>query len=237
MKNTKKKVFVAALAISLAAIISMGSLAWFTAGDSVENTFMIADSNDDADDVFSVDLYEKKDTDGDGDGDTRTDYGIVYGDDNEVVPGADLCKEAYVQNTGRYDQYVRVKVTLSDVTEWKTVLGITSLTQPVDLTAFFDVEANFDSTWYRNDAETVYDSTADTLTYVYYYNDVLAAGSAAVTFINGVSIPETMTREDVVAMDGSFKLTFVAEAIQATDMLATYGAVEYQNAIDSFAMA
>ena len=46
-----------------------------------------------------------------------------------------------------------------------------------------------------------------------------------------------MTREDVVAMDGSFKLTFVAEAIQSTDMLDTYGTVEYQNAIDSFAAA
>lgn len=237
MKNTKKKVFVVALAICLVAIISMGSLAWFTASDSVDNTFKIADSNDNANDVFSIDLYEKKDTDGDGVGDTRTDYGIVYGDNNEVVPGADLCKEAYVENTGKYDQYVRIKVTLSDVTEWKTVLGITSLTQYVDLTAFFDVANDFDTTWYRNDAEAVYDTTTDTLTYVYYYNDVLKADAAAVSFINGVSIPETMTREDVVAMDGSFKLTFVAEAIQSTDMLATYGTIEYQNAIDSFAMA
>ena len=62
MKNTKKKVFVVALAICLVAIISMGSLAWFTASDSVDNTFKIADSNDDANDVFSIDLYEKKDT-------------------------------------------------------------------------------------------------------------------------------------------------------------------------------
>ena len=123
------------------------------------------------------------------------------------------------------------------MTEWKTVLGITSLAEFVDLTAFFDVANDFDTTWYRNDAETVYDATEDTLTYVYYYNDVLEANAAAVSFINGVSIPETMTREDVVAMDGSFKLTFVAEAIQSTDMLDTYGTVEYQNAIDSFAAA
>lgn len=237
MKNTKKKVFVVALAISLIAIISMGSLAWFTANDSVANTFKIADSNDDKDAVFSIDLYEMKDTDNDGKGDKRTDWGIVYGDNNEVVPGADLCKEAYVENTGKYDQYARVKVTLSDVTEWKTVLGITSLTEFVDLTAFFDVANDFDTTWYRNDAETVYDATEDTLTYVYYYNGVLKADAAAVTFIKGVSIPEEMTREDVVAMGGSFKLDIVAEAIQSTDMLDTYGTVEYKNAIDSFAKA
>ena len=237
MKNTKEKVFVAALAISLVAIISMGSLAWFSASDSVENTFKIASSDDNADEVFSIDLYEMKDTDGDGVGETKTNYGIVYGDNNEVVPGADLSKEAYVENTGMYDQYVRIKVTLSDVTAWKTVLGISSLTESVDLTAFFDVANDFDTTWHRNDAETVYDAAADTLTYVYYYNGVLEADAAAVSFINGVSIPEDMTREDVVAMEGSFKLSFVAEAIQSTNMLDSYGAVEYQNAIDSFARA
>lgn len=235
MKMTKKKVFVAALAICVVAILSLGSLAWFTDSDSVDNTFKIADSNDKPDDVFSIDLYEKKDTDGDGVADTRTDYGIVYGDQNEVVPGADLCKEAYVENTGKYDQYVRVKVTLSDVTAWKNVLGITSVTEPVDLTQFFDVADDFDAIWHRNDAETIYDASTDTLTYVYYYNDILAANDGAVAFINGVSIPEAMTREDVVAMGGSFKLNFVAEAIQTTDMLETYGTVEYQNAIDSFA--
>ncbi len=236
-KNTKKKVFVVALAISLVAIISMGSLAWFSASDSVDNTFKIADSNDDADDVFSVDLFEMKDTDGDDVGDTRTDYGIVYGDNNEVVPGADLSKEAYVQNTGRYDQYVRVLVTLSDVSEWKNILGITSLNEYIDLNEFFTVAADFDTTWYRNDADTVYDPVADTLTYVYYYNGVLEAGAAEVEFISGVSIPESMIRENVVAMGGSFELDFVAEAIQSTDMLDTYGPVEYQNAIDSFAKA
>ena len=37
----------------------------------------------------------------------------------------------------------------------------------------------------------------------------------AVSFIDGISIPENMTKEDVVAMEGSFKLSFVAEAIQS----------------------
>ena len=237
MKMTKKKIFVVALAVCMVAILSLGSLAWFTDSNSVENTFKIADSNDNAEDVFSIDIYEMKDTDADGIGDTRTDYGIVFGDDNnpqEVVPGAELCKEAYVENTGKYDQYARVKVTLSDIQTWKSVLGISSLTEAVDLTQFFKVDSNFDTTWYRNDAEIVYDATNDTLTYVYYYNGVLAADANAVSLINGVSIPEDMTKEDVVTMGGNFKLTFVAEAIQATDLLSTYGTVEYENAINSF---
>ena len=236
MKMNKKKVFVTALAVCLVAILSMGSLAWFTDDDSVTNTFLVADSNTTADDVFSIDLYEMKDTNNDGVGDTKTDYGIVYGDNNEVVPGADLCKEAYVKNTGKYNQYVRVTATLSDVTEWKTVLGINSITEIVDLADFFDVDADFDNTWHRNDAEISYNATEDTLTYVYYYNGVLEANSSAVSFINGISIPEDMTRDDIVAMDGSFKLSLIAEAVQSTNMLDTYGAVEYQNAIDSFDM-
>ncbi len=237
MKNTKKKVFVVALAVCLVAILSAGSLAWFSAEDTVDNTFIIAGSNDKENDVFSIDLYEMKDTDGDGVGDTKTDYGIVYGDNNEVVPGAELCKEAYVENTGKYDQYVRVKVTLSDVTTWKNVLGIQNITDPVDLNKFFDVAADFDTTWYKNDAEITYDSATDSLTYVYYYNDVLGANDPAVAFIHGVSIPEDMTAGHVEDMQGSFKLSFVAEAIQSTNMLDSYGAVEYQNAIDSFAKA
>ena len=59
MKLTKKKVFVAALAVCLVAILSMGSLAWFSAQDEVDNKFMIATSEDlDPDDIFSVNVWE-----------------------------------------------------------------------------------------------------------------------------------------------------------------------------------
>ena len=229
----KRKVFLVALAICLIATISMGSLAWFTAQDGVDNTFLIADSNANENDVFSIDLYEMKDTDGDGVGDTKTDYGIVYGDNNEVVPGAELCKEAYVKNTGKYGQYVRIKATISDASKWMTVLGINNINQFVNLNELFDVAADFDTTWYRNDAESNYDTQNDKLTYVYYYNGILEA-TDVVSFIDGVIIPEAITRADVVAMGGSFELVFVAEAIQSTNMLDVYGAVEYQNAIASF---
>ena len=95
MKLTKKKVFVMALALSLAAIISMGSLAWFNDADSVWNKFMIADSEDDTpDEIFSIDVCESRDTNGDGDfneeGDnSRTDEGLTYVD---IQPGDKLNK-------------------------------------------------------------------------------------------------------------------------------------------------
>ena len=46
MKFNKKKVFVTALAVCLIAILSMGSLAWFSHKDSVYNEFFVADSED-----------------------------------------------------------------------------------------------------------------------------------------------------------------------------------------------
>ena len=57
MKLSKKKVVALALAVCLIAVLSMGSLAWFTDDDSVTNDFFIAGSEDqDPDKVFSVDV-------------------------------------------------------------------------------------------------------------------------------------------------------------------------------------
>ena len=67
---TKKRVFAVALAVCLIAILSLGSLAWFTDSDQVDNEFLIAGSQDgDKDKVFSVDVWEKTpDNDKDQDG-------------------------------------------------------------------------------------------------------------------------------------------------------------------------
>ena len=47
MKLNKKKVVVSALAVSLVAILSFGTIAWFSAEDTIENKFHFADSDDD----------------------------------------------------------------------------------------------------------------------------------------------------------------------------------------------
>ena len=60
MKFNKKKVFVSALAISLIAILSFSTLAWFKDSDYIDNDFMITDSEQvtTPDDVFSINIYE-----------------------------------------------------------------------------------------------------------------------------------------------------------------------------------
>lgn len=224
MKLNKKKVFTLALAVCLIAILSMNSLAWFTDNDSVKNDFFIADSDDDtADEIFSVDVYENYDSNGDG---TDEEYqsGIIYED---ILPGDELQKEAYVKNTGYYDQFIRVTVTLSDATAWINALGVDFVIE--------DCLVGFDETMWSHIEKTIEGQT-DTITYVLYYKGILdgadedeatATDPNQITVFEGLKIPETLTREQAVAFGGGFDINIFAEAVQ-TENLGT-------NAYDAFA--
>ena len=151
MKLNKKKVIALALVVCLIATLSMGSLAWFTDTDSVTNDFQIAGSEDqNPDDVFSVDVWEKDDP-------TSNDNiqdGITY---PAILPGDDLYKEVNIENTGAYDQYIRAIVTVSDANIWQQLHGEAYV--PLNKIAT-DLNANFET------YSIVYDMKANTLTYV-----------------------------------------------------------------------
>lgn len=211
MKNTKKKVFVVALVVCLLATISMGTLAWFSAQDSVENKFYVADSTDTTpEDIFSIDVYENYDSDEDG---TDEEYqsGITYTD---ILPGDELQKEAYVKNTGYYDQYVRVIVTISDATAWINAMGLDF--------AIEDVFADFDATKWNNISKDIAGST-DTITYVLYYNAILDGSDdnsegETITLFTGINIPESLTQENVAAFGGNFTIDVKAQAVQTENV-------------------
>ena len=204
MKLTKKKVFVSALAICLIAIISMGTLAWFSAQDEVTNKFMIADSDDDTpDEIFSVDVWENT-PDGEKDQD-----GYEYTD---ILPGDTLKKEARVENTGHYDQYVRVTVTISDAQAWIDALGANFSVADV-----FDgfVAADWNHIWNNmNGATTI----PENFVYVMYYKDIVKPGDVINVF-NNVKIPTSLTREEAVAFGGNFDITVKAEAVQTENVV------------------
>ena len=201
MKLNKKKVVVVSLAISLIAILSLGSLAWFNAKDEVTNKFMVTNSEDDAEKIFSVDVWEYVD----GDTENKDQDGNEY---NDIVPGGRYHKEPYVENTGLYDQWIRVKVTVSDADEWLAILGT-----DYDLTTIFE---GFDeSAWTRYDEPMLVEEVGgSTLTYVYYLNYKLAPTETAALF-NTVVIPSQMTQQDMATLGGTFELDIVAEALQA----------------------
>ena len=220
MKLNKKKVFVAALAVCLVAIISMGTLAWFSDSDFVKNDFMITDSTvTNPDEVFSVDIYETKVdengnavTDANGKPET-TDAGNTY---DNIAPGDVLTKDPTVKNTGNYDQWVRVKLTLSNAENWLALFRKYNLT-------FNDVFTNIDSdAWVGVEDYTI---NGGAMTFTYYLKDQLAPNQT-VTLFDKVTIPTIFDQTDIYAVK-EFALTFVAEAVQVENTK--------DNAVDAFA--
>ena len=200
MKLNKKKVFVTSLAVCLIAILSLGSLAWFNAEDSITNKFKVADSDGDGTPDFSVDVWE---TDPENPDDKDKD-GVTY---EEILPGDVLAKNPTVENTGDYDQWIRVYVTFDEFSKIEAACQRTGITS--DLRTWLDVDT---TAWIADDNATVVEG--DTATYVYYFNYKLAKDQTAVLF-NTVTIPGAFEQQDMEYVSGDFSITIKAEAIQA----------------------
>ena len=119
MKRNKSKALVLSLIICLVAVASLGTLAWFSAEDEVTNEFKIANSEDDPDKIFSVDVWEDASSE-DTPNEEKIQDGITYDD---ILPGDELFQEVHIENTGYYDQYVRATITISGASVWQDVYG------------------------------------------------------------------------------------------------------------------
>ena len=211
MKMTKKKVFVIALAVCLVAIISMSSLAWFSDSKQVQNDFFIADTDDDtADDIFSIDLWENTPVD-----DLDRD-GYEYED---ILPGDSLRKDIWVMNTGYYDQYVRVIITISDRAAWlnalNDVIGSANADQAAAQMIFNGLDLSKWGAIYNN---MIDEPNSDELVYVLYYNSILEA-SQAINVFKSIEIPTSMTREEAALFDNQFTITVKAQAVQTENVV------------------
>lgn len=212
MKLNKKKVVAISLAVSLIALLSMGTLAWFNASDEVTNKFQVATSDEGAPD-FAIDVKENKtddagknfvDEDGDGQYDL-TDTGNVY---TYVVPDDQIKKNPTIQNTGDYDQWVRVNISISrafaDQVAEEQGVAYTAL----DFTKLF---TGFNSAAFEATREVV-TPYADYYTYSYYVAAPLAPNGVIQVF-DGIHIPGTFEQADMTY--GSFQVIVKAEAVQA----------------------
>lgn len=212
---SKKRLLSLSLVVIMIAILSFGTLAWFNDTDSVTNKFHVATSDDpsDPDDIFSVDVWEKVDTDGDGVADAVKPGQDADGGGAEfknILPGSKYVKEPIIENTGAYDQYIRVVVTLSDGRAWIDALG-----NGYDLSKIFI--GHDESLWTRSVG--TYDADNDQLFYVYYLNKILAPGEEnAVTLFTHVQLPTSLTQQQMAKLNGSFELTIRADAIQTENL-------------------
>ena len=199
----KKKLISVALVVIMIAILSFSTLAWFNDSDSVSNQFYVADSTDTSpDDIFSVDVYEKVDTDGDGQNDEKEDAGLVF---ENVVPGQTLPKAPVVENTGKYDQWVKLTITFSSTAAWDV------LSDGADLMDLLTLAADFDTNW--KEAAPV--ATVDgAYVYTFYLKNPLKAG-ATVDVFTAVNIPSVLDQTDFFSIkDEKITLDIKAEAIQ-----------------------
>lgn len=231
--RTKKKLFAAALAICLLSTISFSTLAWFNASESVTNQFFVASTGtgtgggSTAEKIFSVDLWEyvgDKDTLAGEDKDsnnnpiveaTEKDHdGLAF---ENILPGVVYHKEPVVENTGSYDQWIRVVVTVTKATAWKDILSTYGIT---DLGTIF---LEHDDTVWECHSGAGWEAD-DAINYVYYLNEKLAPREMAVLF-TGVKLPEQMTQTDAATLldgtDVEFDITIRADAIQTEGLNAT----------------
>lgn len=213
---SKKKLLSLALVVIMIAILSFSSLAWFSDADQVTNEFLVAGSDDaDPDEIFSVDVWEDKDGDGDPDDDLpeADKEGLVY---ENILPGDTLMKRPYVKNTGSYDQYIRVTVTISDAKAWIAAMGPT-----FDVTNVFlgYNAANWTHVWNNLNGAAV---IPDNIVYVMYYKDIVPVGGEINVFTD-IKIPESLTQEQAAAFSDDtvpgFTIDVKADAVQTRNVV------------------
>ena len=202
----KRRTLVCALIVCLVAILACGSLAYFVGEAEVTNTFRVAtydpdnpDEPIDPDELFSIKIYES-DKDAEG---GKNYEGLTY---EKILPGSAVEKDPTIVNTGAYSAYVRMEVTFDKYSAWKDA----------DVTDLTTVLTDVSDEWTLKTEETAEDTEADTVTYVYYREEALAA-EAESTLFEGVKIPDTLTVDQMSAL-GQFTISIAGDAIQSDNI-------------------
>lgn len=199
-KMTKRKISIAALAVCLIAILSFGTLAWFTAEDTVTNKFYVGDSTTNPDDVFGIDVWEKVDGEEIGK-DAADDKGATY---ETILPGEKLSKEPYLTNTGVHPQFVRAIVTVSDAYQLREAME----------GAWGDADKFLAGTHENWTLTDILFTDDDELVYVFYYNYAIAGGATTGKLFEEVVIPTGLTLEQAQTIE-DFSISILGQVIQS----------------------
>lgn len=211
MKMTKKKIFAISLIVCAIAILSMGTLAWFTAQDGITNNFMVGNTLVDPNEVFGLDAWETVDGVEIGRG-TSSETGKTY---MEILPGDKFNKVPVLENTGIHPQFVRATVTVSDANIWKEAIGGFDW---FNWDNFF--EGKDDGQWVVD--SSMYNPASNEIIYVLYYQKVLVPDNDATIAVEGITeqifdtvkIPTGLTVEQAIDLN-DFNVSIYGEAIQS----------------------
>jgi len=224
MKTKSKALLLTLCAVLLVAASVLGTMAYLTSTDTVTNTFTVG--------KVEIKLDETDVTNPTGPRVTANSY--------KLMPGTTYTKDPTVTvKAGSEESYVRMKVTFNNAKkiialctdpEWAEdgPTGTEKAYPLMYMVSFMEANAaKWDGIIPDNMFEIeemlampkyfVYDETADTLTYIFYYRETVTAPTADVTLpalFDTIKVPEHVTGEQLAKLN-NFKITVVAEAIQA----------------------
>lgn len=229
MKKTSKALLLTICAVLLVAASVMGTMAYLTSTDKVQNTFTVG--------KVAIKLDEAK---------VGTDGTPVEGADRvkengyKLLPGHTYIKDPTVTVLkDSVESYVRMKVTFNNATEIIAMCtdpefaedgptGVENAFPLIRMVKFVDANApKWDGIIPDNMVDTeemlgstkyfAYDKESDTLTYIFYYTETVAAPDGNVVLpvlFDKITVPEWVTGDQLAKLD-KFEINAVAEAIQA----------------------
>lgn len=228
MKTRSKALLLTLCAVLLVAASVLGTMAYLTSTDEVNNTFTVG--------KVKINLDEAKVG---LDGTPVEPAARVKNNEYKLMPGHTYTKDPTVTvEKGSESSYVRMKVTFNNATEIiklctnpeyaDEVTGIENAFPLMRMVKFVEANAvKWDGIIPDNMVETeemltdakyfAYDKETDTLTYYFYYTETVAAPEADVklpTLFDKITVPEWVTGDQLAALN-KFKISIVAEAIQA----------------------
>ena len=199
MKTTKKALLLTLCAVLLVAASVLGTMAYLTSTDEVQNTFTVGQ--------VSIKLDEAT---------ANTDGTLVEGADRvkansyKLLPGHTYAKDPMVTVlNGSESSYIKMTVTFSKANELDAIFDPDGAT----LTTIFN---GYDSSnWtYKGNTKNAADNTR---TYEFWYKEAVAApdGNVALdALFDSITVPGSITNEQLKTIEG-MTITVNAYAIQA----------------------
>lgn len=229
MKTRSKALLLTLCAVLLVAASVLGTMAYLTSTDEVNNTFTVGSV------AITLDEAEV-----DENGTPVEPAARVKSNEYKLMPGHTYTKDPTVTvEKGSESSYVRMKVTFNNASQIIALCtdpeyaedGPTGVENAFPLIRMVNfVKANaakWDGIIPDNMVDTedmladtkyfAYDNATDTLTYYFYYTETVAAPDADVklaTLFDSITVPEWVTGGQLTALN-NFKISIVAEAIQA----------------------
>ena len=199
MKTKSKALLLTLCAVLLVAASVMGTMAYLTSTDKVENTFTVGN--------VKITLDEAKVN---TDGTPVTPAERVKANEYKLLPGHTYTKDPMVTVlNGSEASYIKMTVTFSKASALDAIFAPTG----ADLISIFN---GYDSAnWIYKD--NTKDANADTRTYEFWYKETVGAPTADVALdalFDSITVPGTITNEQLATIEG-MTITVNAYAIQA----------------------